>query len=247
MTCNRLAALSDEEMMAALEGDAPPGVQRHIDQCQDCTERLAHMRREEETLQRTLRRWDCPPPTELGNYYLSLLAPSQDRILRGHLDHCLRCRDELDMLRAFMPPMPTIAPDRPIAPSIQPHSGRADIFSSVRAHLLTSMSSANRAGVRGHAEGPLIAQCHEATIIIETRAVAEHGFELTGQIADEQGDQERWTGALVEARQGHSLVAFGSVDDLGSFSCRNLPPGFLEMRMTAENGPSILVEQFELS
>jgi hypothetical protein len=243
MTCNRRPAPSDEEIVAALEGTVRPELEEHIAGCGDCAERLAQMRREHAALLTTLRRVDCPDTHELGEYYVGLLTPSRERTIISHLDHCLRCRDELAILRVFSPPEPRSIFPQPPVPSGPPLSWPARVFSPVIALLLASTSNTSLAGVRGAGDGPFVARCPEATIIIEVHGAAGGRFEIDGQIADDQGDQERWTGALVEVRQGRSLLAFATVDDLGGFHCSDLPGRDFDVQITAENGLSIVVEQ----
>ena len=102
------------------------------------------------------------------------------------------------------------------------------------------------AGVRGAGDGPMIAQSSVATIILETQKADGQNVRLTGQIADEVGDQERWDGALVELRREDKLLASTFVDDLGGFTCPLVAGGRADLRITGANGTLIIVGGVEL-
>ncbi len=69
---------------------------------------------------------------------------------------------------------------------------------------------------------------------------------ITGQIADEAGEQERWQDALVEMRQAGVLIATAFVDDLGGFSIGPVEHGSGELQVTASDGTSIVIEDLAL-
>jgi anti-sigma factor RsiW len=102
MPCSAPLPLTEDALDAALDGGAPLEVWAHLSGCPGCMARLDHARQFEHAMAMTLRRWECPPATQLGAYHWGLLAPEQARALAAHLADCPRCREEVAELRIFL-------------------------------------------------------------------------------------------------------------------------------------------------
>lgn len=239
MPCTNPPPLSDETISAILDGDLSPEVSLHLEQCGDCAARLDEARQWQQGMARRLGRWDCPPPQELGDYHLGLVPPARQRAIAAHLEVCARCSTEIEDLRIFLREE-AMVPQRSGTP--QPETPRPGRLRAMVAQLLPQTPGFAGAGLRGADDGPMIAQCSAATIVLEAQPVDRRSARLSGQIADEDGDQSRWDGALVEVRQSNTLVAVTFVDDLGGFHCGPLERAALGLQITAADGTWIVVE-----
>jgi hypothetical protein len=236
--------LNDEILSAVLDGDAAPGVLAHLEDCADCAARLAAARRFDSALTLRLHRWDCPPAQRLGDYHIGLLSLTEQRTLAKHLELCAACSAEIEELRVFLVEEAP-APVRETRPAIM-QTERPSRLRTLVAQLLPRTPSFAMAAVRGAGDGPIIAQSSAATVILEAQPAGEQQVRLTGQLADELGDQERWDGALVEVRQAGTLIATAFVDDVGGFTCAPLPSAATELRISGGDGTSIKIEQIDL-
>ncbi len=234
--CDNPPPLSDEAISAALDGEAPAQVLAHLEHCGGCTARLEQAQRFERVLAGTLHRWDCPPSAQLGDYHLGLLTPSEQRAITAHLRLCRRCSTELEELRTFLNEDIPAAEPR----SQKPRSPRR--LDALVARLLPAGPGLQLEGVRGAGDDILIAQSSAATIVLDPQPAEHESVRVVGQVMDEVGEQHRWSGALVEARQAGVLVATAFVDDLGVFSFGPIATGITELRVTAAAGPALFVE-----
>ena len=241
MPCKSPPPLSDEELSFALDGEATPDVMAHLARCEECSARLAEARQVDQALAGTLLRWDCPTPMQLGDYHLGFAVPAQQRTIARHLELCARCSAEIEDLRVF-----DAEPQTAAQPATEvPGRPAANRLRAMAAQLLPRSPGMQMGAVRGAGDGPLIAQASAATIIFETRT-DDQRVRITGQIADEAGEQARWDGALVELRQANALVATTFVDEVGGFTCPQVAAGETEVRITAEDSTWIIIEAVEL-
>src|SRR3712207_3339421 len=99
MQCSSPPPLNDDQINAALDGDADPTVQAHLAECAGCAGRLAAARQFERQVRARLYRWDCPPPQQLADYHFGRVPPDDDRAIRRHLERCALCAAEVEDLR----------------------------------------------------------------------------------------------------------------------------------------------------
>jgi hypothetical protein len=236
MECRQPPPLSDEEINAALDGVASADVTDHLAGCSHCRARLAQAQEFEYHLGAALHRWDCPSSQQLGEYHLGLLGGAADRAIAAHLRVCARCTQEVEELRLFLGDDAARAVT-PAPAAERPWQSRTPL-QTVIARLLPSRPST---AVRGAGRAPMVAQSPLATVVLDPVTQGTQETMLVGQIADDQNDQDRWTGALVAAYRQGAFVGVAVVDDLGSFTCGPLPSGVLDIHITSETGPSIRV------
>ncbi len=206
MSCTNPPPLTEDEITAALDGEAEFSVQQHLALCPDCTARLTRARQIEQKLRVKLHRWNCPTPQELGNYYFK--QSSHDEEITEHLKLCVRCSDELAELQRFLEI--EITEFVKVPPEIKPKRMRPFLGERI-AQLLPKTAAL---AVRGVDKGPLVAQAGDITIFLAVESTAQ-GTLLTGQLA--APDQQLWFGAIVEIMQSDTLQAAVVVDEWGSF------------------------------
>lgn len=229
MDCRTPPPLSDDQLSAALEGDADANVQAHLAACPDCAARLAQARLLERGLRDRLAFWDCPAPQELGEYELGLLEPAARASVAAHLDSCGRCREELADLRAL-----TGAPEPETRPAPRPAPLRARL-GELFARLLPA-PAAPALALRGAASRTLTAEVGDLTVMLDLSPDGP-GVQIEGQLLSDTLDS--WLGALVELRQDGALQSAALVDEFGGFSFGPLPHAPGELRISAEGGAAV--------
>ncbi len=237
MNCSQPPPLTDDQLSAAIDGDAGLAVLAHLAACPACAARLEAVRRLEESLGSRLHRWDCPPPQQLADYHVGLVAQDAAQVIAGHLAQCVLCASEIAELRAFLATDAVAAPvDRSAPPQARPRLG--EVF----ARLLPRPPAL---ALRGAAVRPIGAEAPGVAIMLETRSSGPTEVLLNGQVLAE--DHERWVGALVELRQGGHLRATAEVDDLGTFACNSLRAAPTELRLTPRTGAVVVVPEVDLA
>jgi len=95
-------AVSPEDLLAYVDGEAPANIVAHVRTCPTCTEEAAAYAQLRSRLSRALYRFDCPPPQALGEYDLGMVSPEERSAIAAHVWGCVRCTDELTQLRGFL-------------------------------------------------------------------------------------------------------------------------------------------------
>lgn len=247
MWCSFPPPLTDDQLTAALDGDADTVVQQHLDQCPSCAARLAQAQQAEYSIKHQLQglqlsRRDCPPAQRLGEYHLALVGQSEERTIARHVEQCAYCQAELEELRVFLSP----APQPAVQPAPQPRPRRR--LGELIAQLLPPTEARTRPAfaLRGGATtGPLIAEVEGITIVLDVQPSPDGRVIVLGQLVAD--DLDSWIGALVELRQDGTLLLTTTVDDLCSFSCERVPPGQTSLRITSEHGRSLVLEDVALN
>lgn len=247
MWCSFPPPLTDDQISAVLDGEADVAVQQHLDLCPGCAARLAEAQQIEYYLKTQLRgtqfqRPDCPASQRLGEYHLGLVSQPDERTIMRHVEQCGYCQAELEELRIFLSPQPASAPQ----PAPQPRRFVGPRLGELVARLLPSAEARTRPALalRGAAAGPIVAEAENTTIMLDLQPSADGSVLLLGQLIGD--DAESWIGGLVELRQAGTLLLTTVVDDLCSFSCERIPPGQTSLRITAEHGRALLLDDVAL-
>jgi hypothetical protein len=240
MKCITSPALEDIEIAKYVDGEADEAVIAHIKECPFCRERASRWTLLQNRLKKQLYRVDCPSPMELGDYHLRLLAAPQMLLVAQHVQGCPLCRREVADLDEFLKdPLPEIGLLR-----------RAKVlFARLTGGPAAAGEQASAGSalpeLRGSAKGPLTFGADGILIILQVEPGNEGKAKILGQVAAE--DQDQWTGALVELRQGHRLLFSSTVDDLGAFRFEGVIPGTQRLRIISKDNSLIVVSNFEVS
>jgi hypothetical protein len=81
--------------------------------------------------------------------------------------------------------------------------------------------------------------------VLDIQQTNEGRVNILGQVAAD--DQDQWTGALVELRQGNELQFSIAVDDLGAFQAEGIQPGSKELRIISKDSSLTVVSNFIVS
>ena len=230
-------ALGDEQLSEILDGVAPERVIGQVAHDPDAAARLHAWQRWNEQMQAQLQRWDCPPPQQLADYHWGIADRQTAQIIAQHLPTCVRCTDEIAALRTFLD-----ADDpQPIARSTTPLSPAPRV--RLRERFATLLPRTPTLAVRGEHRAPLLAQAGDVLLVLDVEP-SDDQFVMHGQVAAD--DLDRWTGALVEVRHHGVVRGVAEVDDVASFRCGPLPAGISELRITAPDSTSVVLQDVDL-
>jgi hypothetical protein len=178
-------------------------------------------------------------PDVLGDYYLTLVQPSQREVIEAHLAYCLLCRQELETLAVFLRVDPftssqTLEPETKTSPVQQ-------LWTMLRAGAAAiGQGRLQTAGVRGYSSVPVrltfeVGGLPEPVeLFVEVEEELE-GYRLDAQLALSEQLEALFGNALVEIWQAESLAAIVFVDEDGAFHCHLREKSPLLIRITTQN------------
>jgi anti-sigma factor RsiW len=93
--CADPPALTDLELLAAIDGEAAPDVDRHLRSCRHCAARAVALAQLQNGLRARLYRAFCPSSQRLVEYRRGALAYEQRSAIATHVANCPHCAREL--------------------------------------------------------------------------------------------------------------------------------------------------------
>ena len=232
MKCISSPALDDTQILSFIEGEADDAVAAHIKECPYCSEKARQWTRLQNRLKKQSYRVTCPTPMELGDYHLDYLPDPQKLVVAQHLRECALCRREVTVLEGFLI-------------DLAPESSLLGTAKVLVARLMGGQAENGLApALRGEAKGPLTFEVDSTVIILDIQSAKDGKVDILGQVAAE--DQDQWTEALVELRQGGQLEFSSRVDDLGAFQAEGIIPGPKELQIISEDHSLIVISNFEV-
>ena len=91
-------ALSDRDLIAAIDDEAEPHVISHLCRCPHCAARAKALATVQQQLRSKLYRLFCPSSDDLIDYHQGFLPPERHASLARHLAICPHCSHELLIL-----------------------------------------------------------------------------------------------------------------------------------------------------
>jgi len=209
-------AVTPEDLVAYIDGEAPGHVAVHVRDCAICGAAADGYARAQGQLLGRLRRFDCPTSHTLGEYELDLLRPAERTEVAAHIVRCPRCTDELRQLRAFLAV-------GPISHTPGPLAGVRRVFAS----LLGPIPGVALAGLRGAVDDmPQTYLADEFTITIDAGIASRRALgSLIGLIWREGDDLARDAGGAVALVAADGTTRAAEVDALGNFGFTGVAPG----------------------
>ena len=227
-------AVSPEDLIAYLDGEAPPDIVAHVRDCPECGAAAADYARDLRRLQRRLFRFACPTSHQLGEYELGVVSPEERTAIAAHVVECPRCTAELRTLREFL------AGDL-VAGLANPLPGPVERLRRVVASVMAPRPGAGYAGLRGTAAadaGTRTYQAGDVSISLSTAPAATRGrLSLSGLLWREDADGEvaGATVALLGAEDDTPAAQPGQtteLDELGNFTFDEVAPGIYRLEVT---------------
>jgi anti-sigma factor RsiW len=224
MSCVQPGAITPEDLVAYVDGEAPARVAEHVRRCRRCRSEVERYALVERRLGAVLRRFDCPSPQRLGDMELGLLPPEERLTVAQHVAECTRCTDEVRTLRQFLAVEPAAEPGlverlrRIVAVLVEPPPGFA----------LGALRGAADATSRTYlADGTTI------TVSVEP-GLRHDRATLMGLVAREaRPDVLAGLGAELVGADG--TVAGAQTDELGSFSFEDVVPGLYRLQLRLDD------------
>lgn len=102
--------VTPDDLIAYADGEAPPDVAARIASDPPLRDAATVYAARQRRLTAQLYRFACPPAQTLGEYELGLLSAAERSHVAAHVRDCLRCADELAVLRDFLPAEPLPEP-----------------------------------------------------------------------------------------------------------------------------------------
>jgi hypothetical protein len=102
-------AVTPEELMACVDGDASVEAASGIHACAECSAKVSDYSRLQLGLRQMLARFDCPSPHGLGEYALDLVSAAERMAIAAHVLECDDCTTELRGLRAYLAVEPILS------------------------------------------------------------------------------------------------------------------------------------------
>jgi hypothetical protein len=235
MNCVSPPALSEQQLLEYLDGEADEQTVQHLERCEYCRKKADSLRQFQGSLTARLYRITCPSPLELGEYYLHVLPARQVLLIAQHLHECPHCQRELAQLKTYLG-------------DLSPSSGQSPIqnMRTMIARLVSgSEVSAAAMALRGEGKGPITLEAEGIVITLDVQPAANGQLSILGQVAAD--DQDQWTGATVNLQQAGAPPLTASVDDLGAFRFEAIHPGASRFMITATNGFIVETPEIELS
>jgi hypothetical protein len=195
--------------------------------------------RSQKLMLKSLYRFDCLTPLEIGEYHLGLIPPPARARFEQHFQACPLCQDELAALRQYM----EAETFRPVAAS--PSSLAEKLSGWVQEIVAVLAGPTPAVALRGSTPGQIIAEAEGLTILLTPQLAQDGGLTLSGQIAAD--DQARWSEAVVQLQREGELVASTMVDDGGAFRCEGLRPGLAQLRITPRSGLAVRIPNIEFA
>ncbi len=208
-------SIAGEDILAFVDGDAPPRVAALIQACPTCVAVAQEYAATERGLRQSLYRFDCPPPQDLGEYQLGWLPTAERVAIATHLRLCPRCSAELHALRAFM------------ADEIVVEATLAEQMRRVIATLIPPHPRGALLGVRGATDGDQrLYEAEDLVVALDITAAKTASRGAINGLVYTVGDEEPlWAGRAVRLAPATDHERVTHLDEAGGFALDQLPSG----------------------
>src|SRR5262245_12957147 len=214
--CTCPPALSERDLIAAVDGEAREEVRTHLRDCPHCMWRASEFDELQQLLRRRLYRILCPSSDDLLAYRLGWLDDRRASELRAHLHDCPHCTSELHLLdeAASAPPWPPPI-DRPRRVFAVPRQQR-------------HQTAAVYGGMRGAGRGGQYAyRAEHLELMLDVHQIngRPERVVLVGMVSDEEGIPGALQRATASLLHGDLVVHSTMLDELGNFILDDITPG----------------------
>lgn len=249
--CASPPALIDEELFAALDGDAPTPVRAHLERCRFCAARLEGMRMFEETLLTAMYRTECPPTEALTDYVMGAASKQAGLEMEYHLQRCTMCSEEVQTLRAFFV---TDAVEKIVeAPSEPLWAQFKDLFETMGNQLVRILSPELipfYGQLRGVSQKRVLSYSYESISVMLMLEHQTDGFKIQGTILDMDDEKQAvWVNGTVELvgqdddQQRHLAL----IDDGESFTFTAVSAGRFNMNIYDAGGAILRLKDINIA
>ena len=226
-TCVQPPELTDQQILAYLDGDSELEVVQHVKQCLYCRHRVRALQSQQHLLTNQLFRVSCPAPEELGAYKLRLVNKSRLAELQTHVESCPHCQRELAEFDTSTAAIN--APQQDLVPRLRIKI--AEWMSGLGTIAGASAITPAMHGVRGDPGRGYVLRTEDgleisAEFLIEPGAAGRH--QLMGLVT---GLDHTIGGQLQLLSEGQHLAST-VIDELGNFRVVDLSSGSYNLILT---------------
>ncbi len=250
MECIAPPALSDEVLLAVLDGDPHSRqIDEHLEQCAYCRARLERMRMDEQSLLSGMYRVDCPPADRLADYVMDTLIMSERMKIEQHIHRCALCQREVASLRAILQvddePSMEQSPQEPAWEQIK---GFFRALENQFVRVLTPLPKPTYGQLKGSAHNRLLSYGSDALSVMLSVEKVIDGLKINGSIIDTEG-QSNWNEGLVELRgiEADQERYITVIDEDETFTFERVKPGSFNLSIFATSGEILRLQKIELT
>jgi hypothetical protein len=249
--CASPPPLSDDELIAALDGDAPTPVRAHLERCRFCAARLEGMRMLEETLLTAMYRVDCPTTETLTDYVMGVASKKAGLAMDDHLLRCKLCSEEVQTLRAFFVtdavPKVEEAPPEPLWQQFK------DLFQTMGDQLVRILSPElipSYGQRKGVSQKQVFTYSFESLSVMLTLEHSVDGFKIQGTILDTDSEKQgAWINGTVElvSQDENQERHLALIDDDESFTFTAVTAGRFNMNIYDAGGAVLRLKDVDIA
>ena len=227
--------IHEGDLLAYLEGAAPPGVVTHLARCAFCAAEAAGLAVMDAALLAASGRAACPAPDDLLMYQAELLSRPARRRVKQHLATCSAC--QADLARLALPltaPMQTSLVERL-------RQAGATIMAALQPPLLQPGLA-----LRGEEKGLRLFSAPSYQVLVKMIPPAHSGelWRVEGQLSLSSGELLAPAARQANLSQADDVVRSDRVDEFGFFAFDNLLPGIYALHLTLPDA-NLLIEIIE--
>jgi hypothetical protein len=218
--CSYPPALSDLDLIAAVDGEAVGDIVAHLRVCPFCAQRASEFAALQNLLRKQLYRVLCPSSDQLLALQQGWLDSSQTAQFENHVSSCPHCAADMRLLieagaiQTTAPPTPLNRLRKVIAELIMPPT-------------ISPLASAYGA-LRGAANGGQYAyRAENIQLMIDVeRAVAHPGYMiLLGLLLPDDSIADRLESTTASLLHDDTIISSTLLDELGNFVIEDIAPG----------------------
>jgi hypothetical protein len=246
--CASPPPLSDDELFAALDGDAPTPVRAHLERCRFCAARLEGMRMFEKTLLTAMYRVDCPTTEALTDYVMGKVSKKAGLAMDNHLLRCKLCSEEVETLRAFfVTDAVQEVEDATLEPLWQQFKDRFQTMGDQLVRILSPQmmwANDNRKGVSQKG----LAYSYESVSVRLSLEQSGDQFRIQGQVLDNDAPNT-WINGTVElvSQDGDQERHLALIDDNEMFTFTAVSAGRFNMNIYEAGGAVLRLKDVDIA
>ena len=246
--CISLSPLTDDDLLAALDGEADGRILNHLQACAYCSARLEHMRKFEQGVHTIMYRSDCPTADELADYVMNESSLDHRKVTEQHLSRCLLCSDEVQKLQTILAveeeALPeTVSPSEPIWNQVK--HWLEDLEEQIVSVLIPRQLAAPQLLGADDRERILNYE-HESVTVMLRLEKAVDDLKINGTITD-QGHEGLWAGGHVELSAPDQGRFLAIIDEDENFTVDHIPSGLYQLNIYALTGRVLRLNDIDLT
>ncbi len=232
--CILQSPLSDDDLLAVLDGEANEDIQNHLGICAYCSERLGHMRKLEQGVHMIMYRSDCPTADELADFVMEVVTFDIYQSIQEHLQACVVCREEVQKLQMMFTtnelPINTVSQTESFWQQLENrlHELEDRIVTLLVPRPLIASGQLRGAGDR---ERILNYENGSITVMLRLEKLVD-GLKINGTIIDSQNEGQ-WIGGHAELTASGQRRFIAIIDDDENFMFEQVTAGLFELSIYA--------------